>query len=281
MYSLSTIASCAALLSTALAIPAPQMPGFTQTWVENFAGTTVNLANWEYWSATPSNGEQEIYPTNGANCHITPSNTLQILPDNSGGQWTSCRIETNEAFVANATNGLKMLVQASLKVGVPGVTASQLQGIWPAFWSLGEGVKHNVAWPACGEIDTFENVDGATVGHATLHCGAACNDASFVGIGSQVPFNFGTFHTWAHEVDLTSSDWTAQTITFFLDGTAYRDIRGSDVGDLTAWTALTGPMMVTLNVAVGGQWPGPAGSSTATGVTAGMEVQYVAVYHSN
>jgi beta-glucanase (GH16 family) len=282
MYSLSTIASLAALLSTALAIAAPQVPGFTASWVEEFAGSEVNTGNWEYWTLTPTNGELETYPLSGVNCQITTSQTLTITPENTNGQWTSCRIETNQAFVANATNGLKMLVQASLKIGEPGVTPTQLQGIWPAFWSLGQGVKNNVPWPACGEIDTFENVDGIPTGFGTLHCGNACLDNhNSEGITAGVPFDYGTFHTWAHEVDLTNTDWTAQTITFLLDGTPYRDIQGSDVGDLAAWTALTGPMMVTLNVAVGGAWPKAPSASTVSGAMAGMEVQYVAVYHTN
>ncbi|KAE9375184.1 glycoside hydrolase family 16 protein [Stipitochalara longipes BDJ] len=283
MYSLSTVAALATFFSTTLAIAAPPVPGFNPpTWSENFAGPTVDLTKWAYWPGAPSNGEQEIYPTSGANCHITSSNTLQILPDNSGGQWTSCRIESHEVFAANATAGLKMLVQARFKIGQPGVTAAQLQGIWPAFWSLGAGVRDGVAWPGCGEIDTFENVDGATLGFGTLHCGGACNDTpNYQGISSGERFDFGTFHTWAHEVDVTSTDWTKQSITFSLDGTAYRTILGSDVGNQAAWTALVGPMFLTLNVAVGGQWPGSASASTATGITAGMEVQYVAVYHSN
>ena len=82
-------------------------------------------------------------------------------------------------------------------------------------------------------------------------------------------------------MDVTSADWTAQSITFLLDGKPYREVGGSDVGNQAAWTALGGPMLMTLKVAVGGQWPGSASASTATGTTAGMEVQYVAVYHSN
>ena len=281
MYSLSIVAALATLFSSTLAISAPQMPGFNPTWVEDFSGTSINTANWQHWTPAPTNGEQEIYTADIDNCNVTASNTLQILPQNSGGQWTSCRIETLGVWSANATNP-KMLVQASIKVGVPGVTASQLMGIWPAFWSLGVGVRNGVPWPACGEIDTFENVRGVPTGYGTLHCGNACHDnQGNVGISNSTSFTYGTFHTWAHEVDLTSADWTAQAITFFVDGTQYQQIRGSDVRDLTAWTTLTGDMMLTLNVAVGGDWGGAAGASTATGITAGMEVEYVAVYHSN
>lgn len=37
---------------------------------------------------------------------------------------------------------------------------------------------------------------------------------------------------------------------------------------------------ITLNVAMGGQWPGNTNDATASGADAGMEIQYVAVYTS-
>jgi len=34
------------------------------------------------------------------------------------------------------------------------------QGIWPALWMLGADIE-TVPWPACGEIDIMENMDGS------------------------------------------------------------------------------------------------------------------------
>ncbi len=39
-------------------------------------------------------------------------------------------------------------------------------------------------------------------------------------------------------------------------------------------------MFMTLNVAVGGAWPGSVAANTVSGTAAGMEVLYVAVYES-
>lgn len=43
------------------------------------------------------------------------------------------------------------------------------QGIWPAFWMLGENFGE-VGWPECGEIDIMENIgrEPCTV-HGTAH----------------------------------------------------------------------------------------------------------------
>ena len=38
------------------------------------------------------------------------------------------------------------------------------EGIWPAFWALGNNINSGVAWPTCGESDILEDwspsVDG-------------------------------------------------------------------------------------------------------------------------
>ena len=34
------------------------------------------------------------------------------------------------------------------------------QGMWPAFWLLGDNITIN-PWPACGESDIMEHIDGS------------------------------------------------------------------------------------------------------------------------
>lgn len=59
-------------------------------------------------------------------------------------------------------------------------------------------------------------------------------------------------------------------------------VHGSDVGNQATWASVAqSGMFITINVAVGGGWPGNAASNTASGQAAGMEVLYVAVYESN
>jgi len=33
------------------------------------------------------------------------------------------------------------------------------QGMWPAFWLLGNNIA-TISWPACGELDVMEHIDG-------------------------------------------------------------------------------------------------------------------------
>lgn len=45
------------------------------------------------------------------------------------------------------------------------------QGIWPAFWALGEGFRGNYTnWPMASEWDFMEVVTGGGEMFSTLHC---------------------------------------------------------------------------------------------------------------
>ncbi|KAG4430884.1 hypothetical protein IFR05_013629 [Cadophora sp. M221] len=274
MFSLKTLLTGAAILTNVLAIAPEPNAGFRISWSDDFTSSTLDPAKWDRFTGTPSNNEQQSYLKDSNNCQITPDHTLLITPENDNGKWTSCRIESVPNFETKP--GGQMIVQARLKLGDPG---AKLQGIWPAFWSLGEAVRNGVDWPGCGEIDTMENINGDSLGHGTIHCGAACNDPT--GLGQGMVFDYGTFHTWAHAIDLRSGDWREQSITWYMDGQPFKVQHGRDVGDEGAWKSIAQKgMFITLNVAVGGSWPGNVGADTASGKAAGMEVQYVAVYES-
>jgi beta-glucanase (GH16 family) len=47
--------------------------------------------------------------------------------------------------------------------------SSNKQGLWPAFWMLGDSMRRGKPWPFCGEIDIVENTNGQLIGHGTLH----------------------------------------------------------------------------------------------------------------
>lgn len=291
MYTQTIIAAAALLPGLFVsATPAPSYPGFTLVWNETFAGaanTPPSAQNWKTITGyLNQNGESEVYSSSTRNVFLSGSSSLQIVPlkdpgsTNPGDGWTSGRIESVSSWMPKA--GQKTRVEGRIRQGDG--SAATKQGIWPAFWLLGEGIHAGTPWPTCGELDILELRNGVPTAFGTAHCGVypngICNEPT--GRGSTVNFaeTPSAFHTWSMTWDLTSRDWSAQTIQWAIDHTVYFTLTGSQL-DQATWSTLTqNAFNIILNVAVGGGFPGSPNSATQGGVGSQMEAQYVAVYET-
>ncbi|KAI0888302.1 glycoside hydrolase family 16 protein [Annulohypoxylon maeteangense] len=282
MYAkLLTAALVAATATTVSAESAPGYSGWNNVWTETFngaAGSSVNSGNWNIITGLKVNNEVQTYTTSNQNLQLSGGATLQIVPrKDSSGAWTSARIESKYTFTPTA--GARTLAEAKIRFGDNAI--ANKQGIWPAFWLLGNSVRNGVAWPACGEIDVMETVNGILTGHGTLHCdvypNGACGEPN--GIGGPVNLSDQGWHTWRAVWDRRASSWSGETITWYLDGNQFFQVSGARVGSQSVWNTLAGsPVYFILNVAVGGNWPGPPNSATLDGYGSMMEVAYVAQY---
>jgi len=200
---ITALAPAAALLATAQSASATTVPpppaGWTTTFGDAFSspsGSGVD-SSWTYDQGTQYNGngcaanwgtgEVERNTNSTANVSEDGSGHLNITPVNSGGSWTSGRIET-VASNFSAPAGGEMEVSASIRQPNPG---SGL-GYWPAFWMLGAGFRASGAgtsgtmtcsnWPSTGEIDIMEDVNARSQVAGTLHCGVdlgcPCNETT-------------------------------------------------------------------------------------------------------
>ncbi|KAI8623158.1 glycoside hydrolase family 16 protein [Xylariaceae sp. FL1651] len=281
MHFQSTI--LALLPSLAAAITPPNVNGMTVVWADDFegpAGSPPNTNVWNIMDAINTNNEVETYTGSNNNLQISGGGTIQIIPRKSpSGHWTSGRIETKGSWTPQP--GKVMMVSANILLGSN--TVGNKQGIWPAFWLVGDAIRHGTPWPQAGEIDIFEQIDGVATGYGTLHCGTnpggPCHETT--GRSGNVAMPTSGFHTWSVKIDLTNGDWRAQTISFQLDGNTYYTVSGADLNDGPVWSTLAhSPLYMILNVAVGGDWPGAPNDATLDGYGAMMEVQWVAVYSS-
>ncbi|KAG7286794.1 hypothetical protein NEMBOFW57_009110 [Staphylotrichum longicolle] len=178
------------------------------------------------------------------------------------GAWTSARIESKATFTPAA--GKVTLFEAALRFGDH--PQSQKQGIWPAFWLLGDAIHRGTPWPLCGELDIMETVNGLPTAH---------RPRGTVGLGGN------DWHTWTLQIDRTNAggDWRGEVIRWLVDGRVFHQMSGADIGDQGIWGTLAhSPMFMILNVAVGGNWPGAPNGATADSYGSMMEVEYVAVY---
>jgi len=145
------------------------------TWGDDFNGangTAPSPANWLYDIGNNNgygNGEQEFYTSLPANCYQDGRGNLQFNPFWDGVHWTSARLESTRDDFQARPNG-KLRIEASIML--PVVDPSRQKGIWPAFWALGSSIRHGTSWPATGEWDIFETVNGQSTAYGTLHCGS-------------------------------------------------------------------------------------------------------------
>lgn len=236
--------------------------GMKLVWSDEFntGGTKAadESGNWKYETEDTvgygwGNNEKEIYRASDANGYVS-NGTLKITALNSGGTWTSARL--------NSTVSLKYgVLEARIKV-------PSSEGTWPAFWLLPE----KKGWPDTGEIDIMEHAPSSWgVGHilSSLHAKNHSGDGC-VHIGDKTNASFADeFHTY-------SLKWTATSIAAYYDGEpAGTPYVRTDSMTSDDWPYSDGKFYILLNLAMGGTVGGtiPDDLKSAT-----MEVDYVRIY---
>ncbi|KAK7434394.1 hypothetical protein CaCOL14_013013 [Colletotrichum acutatum] len=274
----------------------PTIPGFSLTWSDDFVGSANSLPNTGNWiidagtsyPGGPANwgtGEIQTYTSSVNNLRLNGNGALQITAIKaSSGSWTSARIESQRGdFMAQA--GGKMRVQASLNLPVVG---SNGIGYWPAFWTLGNAYRGNYwNWPAIGEFDIMENVNGINRVWGVMHCGVnpggPCKETDGL-VGSRECPNSacqGNFHTYTLEVDRTAE---LEAVRWFVDGILFWQVVETDL-PADVWTqAVHSPHFILLNLAIGGAFPNNNYGSTtplANTISGGtLQAEYIAVYNA-
>jgi hypothetical protein len=290
--------SIAGAVAARAAVP-PTPSGWSLIWSDDFNGAANSLpssANWIIDTGTgypggPPNwgtGEIQTYTANTANIRQDGAGNLRITPLRDGaGNWTSARIETVRSNFKPAS-GTTLRIEG--RIQMPNVTGNAALGYWPAFWALGSPYRGNFQnWPAIGEFDIMENVNGLNSVWGVLHCGVApggpCNEFNGIGASRSCPGSTcqSSFHTYRFEWDATNT--SAEQLRWYVDGQQYHTINESQF-DATTWSNMTAHAgyFLLLNVAMGGGFPnGVAGFSTPTAATVPgvpMLVDYVAVWQS-
>lgn len=263
-------------------------------WGDNFNGPANSSVNPECWNFDTGQGifgtkEIERATASTANVRLDGHGDLDIvaLGHGAGGapdtEWTSGRIQTKQLFTPPP--GGEMMVTASIEQPGP---ANGL-GYWPAFWMLGADPS---TWPADGEIDILEDINGLSEHSGTLHCGnlqqrnpdgtlGPCHEPNGLGSGMRpCPGCQRGFHTYSVIID--RRDEARQQVRWYLDGREYFSVNESAVGPAVWTRAFDHGFSILLNVAIGGSFPGAVCrcDTPAAGTTSGgeMVVRDVAVY---
>ena len=210
------------------------------------------------------NNELETYTNRTQNAQVQDGNLVITAnketytgTDGIARQYTSARIKTQGLF--DQKNG-----RFEARIKIP-----QGQGIWPAFWMLGNNIG-TVGWPNCGEIDIMENIGKEPDKvHGSMHGPGYSGGNSLTGTYAVPSGKFADdFHIFAIE-------WETSVVRFYVDGKLYETRTPADIPPGTSWV-YDHPFFILLNVAVGGDWPGSPDNSTVFPQT--MVVDYVRVY---
>lgn len=243
-------------------------------WSDEFKGADKARVDARNWTAEVGgwgwgNKELEYYTGDAKNAYLDGRGSLVIkaLQETLGQefkcwygpcQYTSARLITRNKFMQAYGR-----FEARLKL-------PQGQGIWPAFWLLGDDIG-TIGWPGCGEIDIMENI-GREPGmvHGTIH-GPGYSGAG--GISSS--FNLPHGARFSDDYHIFAIEWEPQAIRWYVDGKLYATRAPLDLPPGAKWV-YDHPFFIILNLAVGGAWPGNPDGTTAFPQT--MLVDYVRVY---
>jgi beta-glucanase (GH16 family) len=135
-----------------------------------------------------------------------------------------------------------------------------------------------VDWPACGEQDVLERVNAAKTpdwNEGSIHGIGFTGDS---GLGTI--FNFPTGQT-AAQWHTYGMIWSKGSVAYYVDDPAhpYATYTAADMTSLkgAVWPFDAGQSnFILLNLAIGGDWPGPPNANTPFPVE--MLVNYVRVY---
>ena len=251
---------------------APITPGgpMTLVWSEEFDGTELDLATWLIQTGDGTNvglppgwGNNELQYYQADNVAVGNGVLVITAKEESVGglNYTSARITTQDRVAFRYG-------RIEARIRLPGG-----KGLWPAFWMLSQDSPYG-EWAARGEIDVMEadnlGVGGKNDVFLTLH------------FGGEFPANLFSSETHEVEGSLTAEfhdfalEWDPSEVRWYVDGELKRTEKD--------WFSTAAPypapfdqaFHILLNVAVGGNIPGPPDASTQFPVT--MEVDYVRVY---
>ena len=212
-------------LILASALSAQTTSGWQLVWSDEFngaAGSPPDPTKWNY-----DLGRRRLGQRRGGNLHQLPART-RIRMGNGNLVIRAIRSSSGRLYLGASPNRSSRSLQPgtadnSWQYGIV-VARIKLpfgQGVWPAFWMLGENIG-SVGWPACGETDVMESF--GTFNNKSISTTVTCTDRlppaapqPIENAGSKSTLTFGGsrsmtgYHVYAIQ-------WSMNSVTFYLDG---------------------------------------------------------------
>ena len=234
--------------------------------VDNFeVDGTLDPAKWAYDTGTGDNGwgnnELQYYSDRLENVEVKDGmlHITALQESYMGSGYTSGKVLTRGLF---ETKYGRFEARIKLPWG---------QGLWPAFWLLGDDAEGTVIWPKIGEIDIMEYVgQEPTIAHGSIHGpGYSAGEA----VTKSYTLENSRFDTDFHVFGI---EWGPNYINYYIDDVLYNQITPKDLPEGTKWVFNDNQFYLILNMAVGGSFVGSPNAETE--FPQKMVVDYVKVY---
>ena len=261
----------------------PNIPSGTLAWSDEFtnsggAAAQPNPAFWTYDTGNSGFGNNELenycaWGSSASPCSTTNPSAfvgtdgyLHIEAQQpSAGVYTSARLKTQGLFSFQYG-------RLEVRARVP-----EAQGFWPAAWLMGNNIA-TVNWPACGEQDVLERVNGP--GSPDWNAGSihGTGFTGGTGLGTLYDFSNGTTAAAWHTYGMI---WSRGSVAYYIDDPThpYATYTTSSLSSLSGagWPFDAGQSnFILLNLAVGGSWPGSPDGTTP--FPSELLIDYVRVY---
>lgn len=234
---------------------------WVQVFADEFSGSSLDLTKWQpqVGGGGWGNNELQFYTARPENIQVG-SGSLKIIAldeDYQGHEYTSARLRTKG--LADFAFG-KMEARLKLPAG---------QGLWPAFWMLPSETYYGT-WPAGGEIDIMEYLGHqSSTMYSTIHAAPPLTSSSTMYVLPSGNFADG-FH-------LFRAEWEPNVLRFYVDNVLISTKNPASVAP-APWR-FDRIFHLLLNLAVGGNWPGPPNGSTVFPAT--VEADWVRIFQQN
>jgi beta-glucanase (GH16 family) len=275
----ATLACAGQTTSSAPITTPPPTSAWTQVWSDEFdgpAGARVDGTKWNYnlqdgcnsgsGNCGWGNNEKEYYSDAPENIALNGQGQLMIVarvaPPGLSCYYGPCRYTSAKITTRGKMNAAPGRVEARIKLALG-------QGLWPAFWMLGQG-DPTLSWPACGELDIMENKGSqASTSSSAIHGPGYSGNTPFAHSNVVSPSTLSSdFHVFAVE-------WDKDHATFYVDGFAHYSVSRNDLQNYGP-SILDQGYFVILNLATGGHFDGDPASDAIFPAT--MLVDYVRVF---
>ena len=236
-------------------------------WADEFNGKSLDYSKWgiEVNAFGGGNNEMQIYTDRPENVRVQ-NGQLIIEARKDGYAEAGTKREYSSGRIRSKHRGEwrygRIDVRAKLPVG---------KGIWPAIWMLPTDNAYGT-WAASGEFDIMELVGHEPdTYHGTLHYGGKWPNNKHT--GKSYKLQKGTFADAFHVFSIV---WKEGEIQWYLDGKLWQTQKqwSSEGGKFPA--PFDQRFHLLINLAVGGNWPGPPDGKTK--FPAQLLVDYVRVY---